>query len=54
MPISFKLGLLTQEIALFKAKEVAQLKLLEVMSLPAAYIKGAVAMQRSKKQIHKF
>ncbi len=55
MQISFKLGLRVQEIALLKIKEVAQLntagtafKLLEVMSLPAAYTKGADAMGRSK------
>lgn len=55
MQISFKLGLRAQEIALLKIKEVARLirsgtdfKLLEVMSLPAAYTKGADAMGRSK------
>ncbi len=55
MQISFKLGLRAQEIALLQIKEVAQLnsagtdfKLLEVMSLPAAYTKGADAMGRSK------
>ncbi|WP_444904812.1 tyrosine-type recombinase/integrase [Microbulbifer sp. CnH-101-E] len=55
MQISFKLGLRAQEIALLQVKEVAklnsmgtELKLLEVMSLPAAYTKGADAMGRSK------
>jgi integrase len=55
MQISFKLGLRAQEIALLQVKEVAKLnasgtdfKLLEVMSLPAAYTKGADAMKRSK------
>lgn len=55
MQISFKLGLRAQEIALLRVKEVAKLnpsgtefKLLEVMSLPAAYTKGADAMKRSK------
>ena len=55
MQISFKLGLRAQEIALLQVKEVAQLnsagtdfKLLEVMSLPASYTKGADAMKRSK------
>jgi integrase len=55
MQISFKLGLRAQEIALLQIKEVAKLnalgteyKLLEVMSLPAAYTKGADAMGRSK------
>lgn len=55
MHISFKLGLRAQEIALLQVKEVAKLnpmgtefKLLEVMSLPAAYTKGAHAMKRSK------
>lgn len=55
MQISFKLGLRAQEIALLQIKEVAQLnttgtdfKLLEVMSLPAAYTKGADAMKRSR------
>jgi integrase len=55
MQISFKLGLRAQEIALLQVKEVARLhpsgtdfKLLEVMSLPAAYTKGADAMGRSK------
>jgi len=57
MQISFKLGLRAQEIALLQVKEVARLNstgtdftLLEVMSLPAAYTKGADAMQRSKSQ----
>ncbi|WP_444939194.1 tyrosine-type recombinase/integrase [Microbulbifer sp. JMSA002] len=55
MQVSFKLGLRAQEIALLQVKEVAKLnpmgtefKLLEVMSLPAAYTKGANAMKRSK------
>lgn len=55
MQISFKLGLRAQEISLLQIKEVAQLnqsgtdfKLLEIMSLPAAYTKGADAMGRSK------
>ncbi|MCG7864768.1 MAG: site-specific integrase [Candidatus Thiodiazotropha taylori] len=55
MQVSFKLGLRAQEIALLQIKEVARLKasgtdfeLLEVMSLPAAYTKGANAMGRSK------
>jgi hypothetical protein len=54
MQVSFKLGLRAQEIALLQIKEVARLKasgtdfeLLEVMSLPAAYTKGADAMGRS-------
>lgn len=57
MQVSFKLGLRAQEIALLQVKEVAQLNqsgsafnLLEVMSLPAAYTKGADAMGRSKSQ----
>ncbi|MBD3668536.1 MAG: site-specific integrase [Kangiella sp.] len=57
MQISFKLGLRAQEISLLQIKEVARLKyngsdydLLEVMSLPAAYTKGADAMNRSKTQ----
>ncbi|MFA0813885.1 tyrosine-type recombinase/integrase [Microbulbifer epialgicus] len=55
MQVSFKLGLRAQEIALLQVKEVAKLnpsgtefKLLEVMSLPATYTKGADAMKRSK------
>ncbi len=59
MQISFKLGLRAQEIALLQIKEVARLAnhsknssrsfvLHEVMSLPAAYTKGADAMKRSK------
>ncbi|MFA0812774.1 tyrosine-type recombinase/integrase [Microbulbifer epialgicus] len=55
MQVSFKLGLRAQEIALLQVKEIAKLnpsgtefKLLEVMSLPAAYTKGADAMKRSK------
>lgn len=57
MQISFKLGLRAQEIALLQIKEVAQLNpsgtsfiLHQVMSLPAAYTKGADAMKRSKSQ----
>jgi integrase len=57
MQISFKLGLRAQEISLLQIKEVAKLnptgtdfKILEVMSLPAAYTKGADAMKRSKSQ----
>ena len=57
MQISFKLGLRAQEISLLQVKEVARLnsrgtdfKLLEVMSLPAAYTKGAGAVKRSKSQ----
>lgn len=53
--ISFKLGLRAQEISLLQIKEVAQLsksgaelKILEVMSLPASYTKGANALRRSK------
>lgn len=55
MQISFKLGLRVQEIALLQVKEIAKLnpagtdfKLLEIMSLPAAYTKGADALGRSK------
>ncbi|MBB3060102.1 site-specific integrase [Microbulbifer rhizosphaerae] len=59
MQISFKLGLRVQEIALLQIKEVARLgayrsgqprdfQLYEVMTLPAAYTKGADAMGRSK------
>lgn len=55
MQVSFKLGLRAQEIALLQVKEVARLNkagtdfnLLEIMSLPAAYTKGADAMKRSK------
>lgn len=55
MEISFKLGLRAQEIALLQIKEVAKLtkagtafQILEIMSLPAAYTKGADAMGRSK------
>lgn len=55
MQISFKLGLRAQEIALLQLKEVAQLNgagddfiLLEIMSLPASYTKGANATGRSK------
>ncbi len=53
--ISFKLGLRAQEIALLQIKEVAKLnsagtdfKLLEVMSLPSAYTKGANVQGRPK------
>ena len=60
MQISFKLGLRAQEIALLQVKEVAKLnatgtdfKLLEVMSLPAAYTKGSDAMGRSKTTYHR-
>jgi len=54
MQISFKLGLRAQEIALLQIKEIAQIKsrgefkILKVMTLPAAYTKGADAMKRSK------
>ncbi len=59
MQISFKLGLRVQEIALLQLKEVCRLsrarkhpprdfELLKVMSLPAAYTKGADALGRSK------
>ncbi|MEM1368471.1 MAG: tyrosine-type recombinase/integrase [Cyanobacteria bacterium P01_H01_bin.15] len=54
MQISAKLGLRAQEIALLQIKEVARLKkappgftLFKVLSLPAAYTKGANAMGRS-------
>lgn len=58
MQISFKLGLRVQEIALLQIKEVARLtrykknsirefELLEILSLPASYTKGADAMGRS-------
>ena len=57
MQVSFKLGLRSQEISLLQIKEVAQLnksgtdfKILEVMSLPASYTKGADALGRSKQQ----
>ena len=57
MQISAKLGLRAQEIALLQIKEVARLKksppgftLYKVMSLPAAYTKGANAMGRSTPQ----
>lgn len=57
MQVSFKLGLRAQEIALLQIKEVAKLNasssefnLLEIMSLPAAYTKGADALRRSKSQ----
>ena len=54
MQLSFKLGLRAQEIALLEIKEIAELgssgdfKLLKIMALPAAYTKGADAMNRSK------
>ena len=59
MQVSFKLGLRVQEIALLQLKEVCRLdrvkkhsprnfELLQVMSLPAAYTKGADALGRSK------
>ena len=59
MQISFRLGLRVQEIALLQLKEVCRLSrarttppreftLLEVMTLPAAYTKGADALGRSK------
>lgn len=60
MEISFKLGLRAQEIALLQIKEVAKLtkagtafQILEIMSLPAAYTKGADAMGRSKTHYHR-
>lgn len=59
MQISFKLGLRVQEIALLEVKEVCRLRagrrgfqkpfeLHKVMTLPAAYTKGADALKRSK------
>ena len=55
MQISFKPGLRAQEISLLQVKEIVRLnktgtdfKFLEIMSLPAAYTKGADAMKRSK------
>jgi hypothetical protein len=59
MQISFKLGLRVQEIALLQLKEVCRLgryrktlprdfELHQVMTLPAAYTKGADALGRSK------
>ena len=59
MQISFKLGLRVQEIALLELKEVCRLgrprktlprdfEILQVMTLPAAYTKGANALGRSK------
>ena len=61
MQLSFKLGLRVQEIALLQIKEVAKLdpiartknvtrgfQIHEVLALPAAYTKGADAMQRSR------
>ena len=60
MQISAKLGLRAQEIALLQIKEVARLKksppgftLYKVMSLPAAYTKGANAMGRSTPQYNR-
>ncbi len=61
MQISFKLGLRVQEIALLELKEVCRLsrarktpprdfELLEVMTLPAAYTKGADALGRSRSE----
>ena len=59
MQISFKFGLRVQEIALLELKEVCRLgkprktlprdfEILQVMTLPAAYTKGANALGRSK------
>ena len=55
MQVSCKLGLRAQEMALLQIKEVARLTtsppgftLLKVMTLPAAYTKGANAMGRSQ------
>lgn len=59
MQVSFKLGLRVQEIALLQLKEVCRLgrarktpprlfELHQVMTLPAAYTKGADALGRSK------
>lgn len=55
MQISRKLGLRVQEIALLQIKEIARLKkappgftIHQVMTLPAAYTKGASALSRSK------
>lgn len=59
MQVSFKLGLRVQEIALLELKEICRLGrtrknlprdfgLLQVMTLPAAYTKGANALGRSK------
>lgn len=60
MLISFQLGLRAQEISLLQIKEVARLNssgtdftLLDIMSLPAAYTKGADAMKRSKSRYHR-
>ncbi|MCM2681178.1 site-specific integrase [Echinimonas agarilytica] len=61
MRISFCLGLRVQEISLLQLKEVCKLapfkvdqsrdfKLYEVMSLPAAYTKGANALKRSRSE----
>lgn len=58
-PFNLKLGLRVQEIALLQLKEVCRLsrarknpprdfELLKVMTLPAAYSKGADALGRSK------
>lgn len=46
MQISFKLGLRAQEIAQINSR--GEFRLLQVMTLPAAYTKGADAMNRSK------
>lgn len=56
--VSYKLGLRVQEIALLQLKEVCRLgpatnqardfTLHEILALPAAYTKGADALQRSK------
>ena len=58
MQISYKLGLRVQEIALLQLKEVCRLgpvsgtlrdfTLHEILALPAAYTKGADALNRSK------
>ena len=57
MQVSFKLGLRVQEISLLTIKEVARLsgpaqaktfKLLEIMSLPASYTKGANATRNGQ------
>lgn len=61
--ISFKLGLRVQEMALLQIKDVAELgpetsghrsfKLKEILALPAAYTKGADALNRSKSTYHR-
>lgn len=61
--VSFKLGLRVQEIALLQIKDVAELgpevsglrtfKLKEILALPAAYTKGADALERSKSAYHR-